>query len=679
MSKTCWEFLGIKETVDQLAIRRAYTHLLRKHNPEEDAEAFQALRTAYEEALKQSRYLSKSASDDPANKPPEQTAESTATSSTKHAPLEPFIIEDIEAQITEIKQQVAATYADFPRRADPASWLDIFTSTALERLEIKQPISLWLFGFLTDCYFIPKPIKIFLQNTFDWHDIPLTLKRHYPDHAVERTLEWLDSDVGEEIPIGALTFTEDINVEGIDRYYLYSRDLLFYASYQDDEEEIDQIITALTSWPVHDPELLCWLADYFYRHGKNEQASQYCLQLISIAPDQIDGHLRLAQISLSQRNLQQAITAFNKVLEKQEDHILALKGLASCFLGLGHSLEARTLYRHVATLVPYDVEARIQELHINSSFIRNDFRDLKSKPYSMAFCEEAADCYLQNGEYASCVSFIQALIARAKTNANPLFRLIKGSIVETVHRALFVKCGDFKEKSVSATLYTTLGEAYAQLNQPKQAEESYKCALDIATHHGENGYDARIKLARLLIQGRYYSESIDLLKQSLIYNENDSDVYFMLSESNRHLLRNHEAMEYINKAIEIDNAHWIYYSERSLLWLSLERYDLALPDLEITVRGSHSFADAWYRQGLCLSRLGRHLEAIKCFEEAIDWRIEATETALELLKSACHLGLLDKAKRAVTLYVQYGGEEADIAEWVTKIEQMKPQEQGQDA
>ena len=47
-----WEILDIVSTYDEKIIKQAYLKKLKKTNPEEKAEAFQALRNAYESALK---------------------------------------------------------------------------------------------------------------------------------------------------------------------------------------------------------------------------------------------------------------------------------------------------------------------------------------------------------------------------------------------------------------------------------------------------------------------------------------------------------------------------------------------------------------------------------------------------------------------------------------------------
>ncbi|WAJ37549.1 DUF805 domain-containing protein [Pseudomonas sp. GOM7] len=52
---SCWEHLGLEPTEDQTLIRNAYRALLPGVHPERDPEGFQALRSAYEEALRQAR------------------------------------------------------------------------------------------------------------------------------------------------------------------------------------------------------------------------------------------------------------------------------------------------------------------------------------------------------------------------------------------------------------------------------------------------------------------------------------------------------------------------------------------------------------------------------------------------------------------------------------------------
>ena len=49
---TFWDNLGIKPTVDTGKIRKAYSALVKKHNPEDDEETFRIINQAYKAAMR---------------------------------------------------------------------------------------------------------------------------------------------------------------------------------------------------------------------------------------------------------------------------------------------------------------------------------------------------------------------------------------------------------------------------------------------------------------------------------------------------------------------------------------------------------------------------------------------------------------------------------------------------
>ena len=51
-----WSDLGIEPTGDRIAIKRAYAARLKVTRPDDNADAYQALRNAYERALEHARW-----------------------------------------------------------------------------------------------------------------------------------------------------------------------------------------------------------------------------------------------------------------------------------------------------------------------------------------------------------------------------------------------------------------------------------------------------------------------------------------------------------------------------------------------------------------------------------------------------------------------------------------------
>ncbi|MDF3932078.1 J domain-containing protein [Pseudomonas citronellolis] len=61
---SCWEILGLDAEADERSIKRQYARLLKVTRPDEDAQAFQALREAYEQALNWVRWHVEEAADE---------------------------------------------------------------------------------------------------------------------------------------------------------------------------------------------------------------------------------------------------------------------------------------------------------------------------------------------------------------------------------------------------------------------------------------------------------------------------------------------------------------------------------------------------------------------------------------------------------------------------------------
>lgn len=60
----CWQVLQLDDQADERSIKRQYARLLKVHRPDEDAEAFQRLREAYERALQLARWRDESDDDE---------------------------------------------------------------------------------------------------------------------------------------------------------------------------------------------------------------------------------------------------------------------------------------------------------------------------------------------------------------------------------------------------------------------------------------------------------------------------------------------------------------------------------------------------------------------------------------------------------------------------------------
>jgi len=184
---TCWIRLGIEPTKDQNAIRGAYRARLPEHHPETDPEGFQALREAYETALRHARET-------------EQEAPAERDVSLAQATLDQF----------------AELLKDSTRRFNPQAWeafiqqLDLLPLEALEDIswplleavrgngilsnECVRPLArrlAWLQQLLRLDFEQAQDIEAFLARLEEPDLVPCHLINNWPGVAQQETLWYL--------------------------------------------------------------------------------------------------------------------------------------------------------------------------------------------------------------------------------------------------------------------------------------------------------------------------------------------------------------------------------------------------------------------------------------------------------------------------------------------------------
>ena len=78
-----------------------------------------------------------------------------------------------------------------------------------------------------------------------------------------------------------------------------------------------------------------------------------------------------------------------------------------------------------------------------------------------------------------------------------------------------------------------------------------------------------------------------------------------------------EALEYFNKALEIDPDYWIVYRDRSQIYLEMAKYDDAISDLTKAIELNPSSSTSYYYRGNVYFELEKYEEAIEDYGKAI--------------------------------------------------------------
>lgn len=670
MTAGCWEILAIDETNDAHRIRAAWFDLLRQYRPRDDDATFNALRVALDDALLIAREW---------QGPPTAEKESVATDVAEEtAPSLPFVLPVVTGHDEAINAVIAGIqylYADFSLRQQPLLWRQLLASELLKPAAVWLEVSSWLVANLGQMPFLSVDVKAELSEYFEWDESEMLESDDWDPVQLEAHLQRMEDENDFTVPANALTFTQPLSVVQIDAYLAQREAALALAS-EPDSAPFNERIAALQAQPVKDPDLLCWLATHFRYAGNVEASRTFSKRLIDLAPDSPDGWLRQAQINMDERDYCRAWDDYCQVLAIVPRHILALKGLAQCLLGLAYLHDARSLYELIFQQAEFDMEAQTQLLHIDTLLHKERQIALKKSHYRIAECENLAESYNQTGAYTACIDFVLALREQADTNSSRLWRLFNSSIIGHLYRGLFVRHDGFTARDVSAPLYISLGYAYERTGQEEEAKKAYQWALNSARQLRRDTFPAREALLNVMAELEEWQLLIPLLEDALSDRPSHAYFWYLLAEAYRFTDRPDDALEAADRAIALDTRRWVYFSARSLILLGKGEFYRALADLDEVVRGADSYAWGWHRRGICLNRLGRHRQAMACFELAIGLNLKYVETALELVKAACECDEYNQAQRGAALYSELNGDPQKIAPWLSRMSRMAPKDKG---
>lgn len=211
-----WEILGIAETADKTAIKRAYIALVKKHNPQTDIEGFKRVRTAYEDALAEADYVGMDVDQD---EPPADSERVEETVDNDHAPDDDefkllslphgadgdFVLLGFEGDpssaalhndVTTLMDDMSEILETATRRRNAGEWQALFERSVMAETELRAAIGAALFSQINQLAEknrstarslaqMPPNVWLLFDRAFGWSAAEIDLARSYPPKWVD--------------------------------------------------------------------------------------------------------------------------------------------------------------------------------------------------------------------------------------------------------------------------------------------------------------------------------------------------------------------------------------------------------------------------------------------------------------------------------------------------------------
>lgn len=393
-----WKVLGIDETKDKEAIRKAYLSKLHLVNPEDDEEGFKELRNAYEEAL---AYSDKTEDED--------KSEGAVRHNKNEVDLWIDKIDDI--------------YSDISSRIDESKWDRILHDPVCDDLDTEIEAGEKLLVFLMSHSFLPQKIWTMLDKRFDYSNSYSSLKERFPENYINYVM-WM---------IKNPTFLDYEFFEGDTKDhpddFINKLHEIKNAEENRELDEADKILKELKKFDITHPyidveeanclllradELDNLLTDNKMDEAKAENYRKQALEIMEDLDFEFSSNMYIHRIYgealLANKKMDKALTVFDEIadFENGKTNFSALLGKAKCKILQEKYEDAKELVEDILEEKVQDVEA-LTLLNIINDVLVKDYTERISASKDDELIIKLGWCYYQQKEFAKGIELLDDL------------------------------------------------------------------------------------------------------------------------------------------------------------------------------------------------------------------------------------------------------------------------------
>lgn len=524
--KSMWSILGIESTKDKAKIQAAYREHLRSVNPEDDANGFMELRTAYDEAI---AYANEAIEK-------EDTKEET---------------DDDEFDIW--MDKIEDLYFDIKKRNNQSLWKEVFEDDICIGLDTTDQARDRLLEFLMPHYYLPHAIWKLIDKSFQIVKDKEALCELYPRDFVEYVIRQIQNESFIDYTLfQCADDTADFD-EYIEKYFEIKRSV--------DDNEIDtalQKITELEKHTVKHPflnveKIRCYLQQ------KEIEKADFIATAISEYEDNVYVALAIATVKQKQNDYPKAIQLWDKVCTQYPNNYTARVGYIEYDIETGAYKKANEACVELARLYPRD-NYIVELLQKTNEHLIVEYE---------AACQKGEDdkktrielgwCYYQNSYHEKCLQYLETFSEEEKNEYS--YAKLKGYV--------YLK----QEELVTARhfLQLSLVRLASQDEDRKKKDENLLKYLIAVTYIGEKNYDSSISILKEIIEKETEPDN------KLEYQERLAFTYYKKQQYE-------ECIKVCDMILEQDEEYYPAYLYRQEANYNLENYDDVIDDYISAIR-----------------------------------------------------------------------------------------------
>lgn len=397
--------LGIEPTKDKREIKKAYAAKLRIYNPEEDAEGFQKITEAFNNAI---RFA------DGKKIITFQTSESEKIDENEVEDTN----ENIEDPVDEFMMNVSELYSNFFDRIEPANWEKLLDSEIMWNINVKPKIEYRLLEFLTQHNNLPQEVWKVLDKNFLWGENRESLTKIIS----VKYINFLMYKIYSKWSFRYSFFKKECNCDY--DTFINLREDAYNDVLNNNMKEAGEKFKAAYDIYKDDADLLRLYGKYLLRQGYVKQALDLLSHLVEIAPSEFEGYNLKGEALLSLGQYEKAYDDFKKSLDLRMNNYNAIVGIAFSLYNLKKLKEAAKYYDMIVEMRPNNIDAAIKRRDIYNRLYHQTIEDISIHHEKLEPKYDLANVYFKKNMFDKCVLQITSIENEGHMN-NDMY-LLKG-------------------------------------------------------------------------------------------------------------------------------------------------------------------------------------------------------------------------------------------------------------